>query len=85
MNSCKVRSRSYFVWILQVCAIVSTQPKVLITFHQKQHEHIKDTYDMILQLNDKSISAIETYTTNVFHSQLGDRRTKSKYFSSSHD
>ena len=83
MNSCKVRSRSYFVWILQVCAIVSTQPEVLIMFNQKQYKNITDTY--ILKLHDEPISDMETYTTNVFHSQLGDRRTKSKYFSSSHD
>ena len=46
MNSCKVRGRSYFVWILQVCAIVSTQPEVLIMFNQKQYKHIKDIYDI---------------------------------------
>ena len=46
MNSCKVRSRSYFVWILQVCAIVSTQPEVLIMLNEKEYENIKDTYDI---------------------------------------
>ena len=46
VNSCKIRSRSYFVWILQVCAIVSTQPEVLMMLNEKQYENIKDTYDI---------------------------------------
>ena len=83
MNSCKICCGSYFVWVLQVCTIVSTQPEIVMLLNDKGKKISR--ISIILQLHDKSISAMETYTTNVFHSQLGDRRTKSKYFSSSHD